>query len=195
MNAVEILTSARDRFARNRRNWIAGALAAKRSDAEDGQCFCSVGGVLKAGGGLTINRWGDVQSLTGVLATKVKDQQPDGYWKDDTFKAYSELSGNLCDGLAYAPVTLDKTLSATIKQLNKLGFKAKPTVTALIRAAARKLSGLEIISFNDRSEDQQTYQEVLGMFDLAIRNAKRRHVNGGTYSANNSRNTRGTVAL
>ncbi len=72
--------------------------------------------------------------------------------------------------------------------LESEGVHAKQVLTAIryLNAAVVKVAGprdhynrIRPYEYNDSA----SHEQVLAMFDLAIRNAKRRHIDGGTYAS------------
>lgn len=176
MKAVDILVSARDRFLANRQNWTVGRLARKRTSADDGKCFCSIGGVLNAGGGFTA----EMKLVTDIIA--------------EDFRAKNHQVANKLNGVLFL-INGKKDHDAAFgfislinEQLTERGFAARSTITALsyLQGAAKAIGGEGscIVGINDGTPDCSNFgfNRVIAMFNLAIKNARRRHVNGQRYA-------------
>lgn len=175
MKAVDILTNARDRFLANRLNWTTGQLAHKRKGADEGKCFCSIGGVLNAGGG-----YNDKLEL---VTDRIRQ---DGRLSHGTTKydCAVRLDGALFCTYESQREEAVSTIDVLKEELAKEGFAAKQTITALtyLQAAARQVGNADVVSINDSSKSNNNFERVITMFNVAIKNAKRRHVNGQRYA-------------
>lgn len=185
MNALQILVDAHDRFARNRANWIQGRLSADRASAEGGQCNCAIGGILRSGGGYPVQEDGKpaTEALPFSLGSKAKKYLTLNPKEDNEWLIASSIFSGAPLSTLFIPTILDDT-AHVIKVMEKEGFAARSAIVALryLAAACWNLFGERtgIISVNDGDGCAfYSYDKVLKMYKLAIKNCKRRHVNGG----------------
>jgi hypothetical protein len=177
MKTVEVLQHARQTLT-DPSNWIQGALYGKRKDSyletperlnsrgayfrgveklADANCFCSVGAVAKAMG---VPKSTIVSSEDGISADNNKNYWFVGYVNN--IPKYLSLSEFIKREWPDANQSQVRSIKTAVKYLNAAAFQ-------LLGGGFRKA-----FSVNDNC----THKEVLAMFDLAIKNAKRRHVGG-----------------
>lgn len=162
MNAVEILTAARTRLS-NPVNWTTGRLFRERAIAQDGFCFCSMGAVMKEGGAFTKDQLTNTLHPVRVPGVEVSPGNTD-------------LGVYTTEG----SIPTEKSVTARLyRLLEEAGCHAKTTRTAIayLNAAAKQATN-NIWERPYELNDAYGHAKVLQMFDLAIRNAKRRHING-----------------
>lgn len=157
MRTVDVLTAAQNLFS-NKANWTSGALAGINDDGEP--CFCALGGVMNAGGcydwngsRAVLKRDLAVSSVAGLV----------GLWTRTGFRQ------------------VDYASRADLARFQARGIHAAATRNAIryLGASVRRLSGndnVSIVVANDSSGFG--YDFIMRAFDLAIKNAKRRHITG-----------------
>lgn len=162
MKTVDVLIAARNFFINDPSRWTAGALH-KLVDGKD--CFCAIGAMSLVSGCI---------SESGLRAQRVVVSctlGPTGFINAD-----------------YSRTTPIAALSAKLlSDLEKDGIhlKAGAGAAKYLEAACRKLFGHSVITVNDGCtvsahprERTLGYQGIMKAFDLAIKNAKRRHITG-----------------
>lgn len=172
MRAVDILVAARTRLTKYE-NWTTAALSNHSRSADGGRCFCSLGATVHEGGGmkdddLVFNTVRETLDYELPEYTALAHLSYDFVCKtnEDTRRALTNLK--LVSGL-----------------LTEAGFAAKSTLIAIsyLQAAAKQMYGTHVVLVNDGpGRSHKNHAAVLAMFDLAIKNAKRRHINGRNYA-------------
>ncbi len=173
MKALDVLVAARARLS-DKVNWTTGNLFAPREAAKDGFCFCAMGATMKEGGLWTTQQIAGLQTLVPVVRegeAKVVPGNVDVY-----IGGYAEYPGEALLACIRAQAAVRNRIFGT---LAKAGFQANATINAIkyLSAAARQItkqSDYAPFEVNDNWGWEKTIQ----MFDLAIKNAKHRHING-----------------
>jgi hypothetical protein len=152
MKAIEVLTSARQLLS-NKKNWAQNGL---RIEHDDRVCLCAVGALGVA---------------AGVL-------DPNG----GTTRAGTRLGviGGIHDVFNDAFITVEREPLATLRRLEENGahVRAYQKAKDYLDSAAESMFGTAIIGVNDN----WGYEATLETFDRAIRNIRRRHMNGKNYA-------------
>ncbi len=163
MRTVDALIAARDFFVSNPHRWTTGAIAVER--AEGNVCFCALGGISKVTG--CVSDKGEfaqnvsiscVNGPTGVYDRHRDNYQPIGGLGRDTLNRFS------ADGIELAAA------ATAVKYAN---FAAAELFPNHSRADKVEHTGT-LMSVND----SVGYDAVIKCFDLAIKRATRRHING-----------------
>ncbi len=155
MRTVDLLMSARELLS-DRSNWTQTALHNYFSN-RDKNCFCVMGSILKEGGALMPS------TIGGFFYTRRgAEVSSDGSLVAITVNGERVLSVNI-DGLPTADLAI----------LQMDGFYPKTILNAVryLRAAAEDIHPAVV-------NDQYGYDAVMTMLNIAIKNAKRRHVRG-----------------
>ena len=179
MKAVEVLVAARKRLS-DIKNWTTGNLCRPCGTAKDGYSFCSIGATLKEGGAISQ----DMQFVTNILfgSELVRNKK---YLTMLRLHIY-------CENRYHTSIAMNAALNIKAALREKGWVNVAPTIRALsyLQAASRQIKGISeserakgyVISINDDGFDcdVDVHERVLRMFDLAIKNAKRRHIAGKT---------------
>jgi hypothetical protein len=193
MKAVEVLQAARTLLS-DKDRWTTNALRAKRRvNGVQTECFCALGAVLKEGGGFVVEHSQDGGEYSALAYDKVAAKyflfrEPVDERLHTAAYAVTDMTSaaTLLNEDSFSKLSL--YISILSKELAAFGFQAKPTAIALryLQAAAvqyGKKIGLgnncHVVAINDRGTGDGVHKQVLAMFDMAIRNAKRRHLRGG----------------
>ena len=153
MRTVDALIAVRDLFIHDPQAWTQGVLTEVSESGKE--CFCVLGGVSK---------------VTGCLPKRHSWNY--GVGVSPTSGPYSATEGG-SDGKL---VPIDQLSQRVVKEFAAQGIHLKAAVNAVryLTAAASKLHNTCALVVNDR----HGFDAVLRVLDLAVRNAKRRHING-----------------
>lgn len=160
MRTVDVLLAARDLFS-NSSNWTSGQLVGINCDGTP--CFCAIGGLMNAG---------------GCYDKKLSRPQ---LKKDLSVSSTAGLIGVFTYDGGFQPV--EQVSRAVLAKFEAQGVHAAATKNAIkyLGAAVVKLSSnkdLSIVGANDSAYDGYGYSFIMRALDLAITNAKRRHIKG-----------------
>jgi hypothetical protein len=153
MRTVDVLIAARELIA-DKKNWTRGCLRAKR---DGNACYCALGAVTKAGGVLD-REDAVVSTTTGFLGIENEE---------DKIVDVSELGRAALAELEAAGVYAAQTINAQ-RYLQKAIDAILPNYSVVHK------KNTMIYWFNDNFG----HNAVMEAFDVAIRNAKRRHITG-----------------
>jgi hypothetical protein len=171
MRTVAVLIAAAALLS-DKTNWTEGSLTGLFRDKDyvpQKPCFCALGAIAKEGGAL-------VENETVAYGNRYKYAITRDGARLDSCKGLVAVDGE----------AVEKLSRAKLKELAKVNFHPVATVKAqqYLLQAARDLFG-DIPDLNDvsrRTFKGETvtlgYEGVMKAFDLAIRRAKRRHING-----------------
>ncbi len=161
MRTVDALTAARDFFLYDPSNWTKASLALIKNNGK--ACFCALGGISLVTGCMTEG---------GARHPRVAVSSVSGPWGAET----SEYTGFRTE-FAQLPKHI-------INLLRDDGVELAAAVGAVkyLRAACEQLfREASIVTIND--DANYGYADIMKAFDLAIKNAKRRHINGDRVKA------------
>jgi len=179
MKAVDVLIQAR-KFLSNRKNWTRYTMY--RSAGHPFQ-FSETGYSFKEGSCCAIGAVALKSGCAGKKYNGIRDSLDVGQ------RGYSVFVGE--PGTILRPVRADEAPKGVIKSLLAEGvhLKAGDKAIKYLRAASIKLYNTDIVSLNDDGAEgagydaKSSHKAVLAAFDLAIKNAKRRHINGKRFAS------------
>lgn len=176
MRTVDALIHARDMFLSDPKSWTRGALHAKKAGKD---CYCALGGISLVTGCIAP----DGTRAPGVAVSCTSGPHAADVRPENTGYGDSDFYG------------INQLPAKTLLTYQRRGVHLKAALGAVryLTAAVRKLYGedVSIVVVNDHggtyrparadadgSQEAYNYGLIIRAFNLAIRNAKRRHING-----------------
>lgn len=159
MRTVDVLIAARDLLSK-KENWMTGSLG--YTDGDGKSCFCALGATLKSG---------------GCIVPPKSNGRRHGEWEAaaPTF----EVSGTR--GISGGTEVVERSPLRVLQFFESQGIYLRSTAKAinyLTAAVAAESNGAVNEVFYANDHKKFGYDFIMRAFDRAIRNAKRRHING-----------------